>query len=179
MNKILITIIFLITTTELIANNSPIPADVSTGFVYGQEHSDIGYIVSLGAQMTVAEKKTGLGVQFATTLSSADVIDFSGYEESYVAWEGSMKYGIFSTFSLYVEAGVDIGETIFRDFHDYGADVIVVDGNRTIVVENDNSIDYFLGAGLGIQKGPFKIDGIVRYRDISGFQFLRTDDVFT
>jgi len=133
------------------------------------------FIEGIGVGLTFKGANSGLGFQLNTSFNNAEVRATDGYIEDYFAWQGSVKMGLFSKVSLYVEAGVDLTELIFHDFrhddHDY------YDEYDHGHYEDD--IDVFVGVGAGLQLGKLKVEGFSRLREIDSRYWEAESEVFT
>ncbi|WP_144392547.1 hypothetical protein [Pleionea sediminis] len=145
-------------------------AESTVGFSLSREHADIGNIASFNIYSQFTDSRTNFGYQLGTGLSAAEITDYDGYVDHYTAWEGFGRIGFFSDVSLYLEAGIDIGEMLWLDddhHHDHYYD------------EHHNDVDNFIGAGFGLSQDHFDLRVFSRYRYIDGYNLHDNQDVFT
>ena len=133
--------------------------DANASIFVKREYHDKDFISGIGAEIRITDPHSHFGASLNTSIGPARVTDYDGYEQEYMAWEGGIKLGYFSKLFVYVEAGVDLGELTFDDrdedhhHHDY---------------YDDNHVDGYIGAGLGVNLGRLKFEGFSRYRQIDG-----------
>ena len=149
-------------------------------------------IVGVGVSALHKINDTNFALSVNTSLSNADVIDVSGHQQSYLAWELGAKFGYFSTLFLYAEFGFDFGEFALqdRDEDSYGyyqnnrnEEVYYYD-NYSIDIRPDvddysNDIDAYLGIGTGVNFGHLQLSAFARYRQIDGEFWKASNQTFT
>lgn len=146
-------------------------ADSTFGVSVSREVSDIGDINTINFYSEFTFPRSDFGYQLGTGLSSAEITDFDGWVDHYTAWEGNVRIGLFSEISLYLEAGIDIGELlVVDDRHDH---------YHHHYDDHHNEVDNYLGAGFGISQRHVDIRVFSRYRFIDGIELHDNQDVFT
>ncbi len=132
------------------------------------EQNEQDRISGLGIEWLNVDRYNRFGISANSVLSVAQVIDEQGYQQEYFAWEYGLKWGYFSDYWLYGEAGVDVFELIFKD-HDND------DGNYSrneqhhddsYHYHSHDSLDLYLGLGFGIELKPFVVETSMRLRNI-------------
>ena len=142
----------------------------STRIIYSHESNGADYLSSVGIATLLKDSESKFGIELGTSLGNAEVVSTDGYLEDYVAWEGNMRLGYFSNISIFVEAGFDLTEAIFEDerYDDHHDDYLYHD-----------DIDAYVGFGIGLNAGPFQIDGFVRNREIDSLYWEAQSEVFS
>jgi len=149
-------------------------------------------ITSVGAGMTFKDNHSNFGANISMSLGNAEIVTNKLRVEDYLAWELGAKVGYFSDISLYLEAGVDLGELFGREHHDddhfHDNSFNLFDdhyddhhshyhddhySNRT------DSLDAYIGVGGGINFGHVQLSGQVRFRQIDSEEWKSLDDVYT
>ena len=171
----LLSFTFFSLATSAHGNDSMSYDDASVRLFSTYESNGKDFIEGVGIGLTLKSSDSNLGFQLNTSLNNAEVRATDGYIEDYFAWQGSVKFGLFSKVSLYLEAGVDLTELIFHDFryddHDY------YDDHNNEHYEDD--IDVFVGVGAGIELGRLKLEGFTRLREIDSKYWEAESEVFT
>jgi hypothetical protein len=172
LRTITIIILFSLISTQALANhNSSNIKQGSSRIFTSYETSGQDYIYGIGIGKTFKLKNSDFGYQLNTSLNWAEVTATDGFIEEYIAWQGAVKLGLFSTISVYAEFGIDLSEALFGDFRydddDYRYDYYTDD------------IDAFVGIGAGFKAGPIKIEAISRLREIDSRYWEAREEVFT
>ncbi len=141
------------------------------GVSVSRENADIGNISTFNFYSQFTDPRTKLGYQLGTGLSAAEITDFDGYVDHYTAWEGNVRVGLFSEVSIYLEAGIDIGELLVIDDHH--------DHYHSPYDDHHNEVDNYFGAGFGLSQEHIDIRVFSRYRYIDGSNLHDNQDVFT
>lgn len=152
-------------------------ADTSVFFTFETSAQD--HFLGIGIGTTFISEETNFGVNLSTSLSNAKVMTDLGFEEDFVAWEGHVKVGYFSGFSIYAEMGFDIGELLspdFRQIDDLFFDAIGLDDDE---VRFEKEIDSYIGIGAGFNFGELNISAFSRVRNINSDYWEATNDTFT
>ena len=129
------------------------------------------YIEGVGIGFTIKNPDTKLGFEFSTSINNAEVRATDGYIENYFAWQGSAKFGLFSTISVYAELGVDLTELFFYDLR--------YDAHDENYDEYQDNIDTFVGVGAGLKAGPLQFAAFTRLREIDSRYWEAESEVFT
>ena len=154
----------------IFSNFTQASEELSPRLFYSYESNGADYFTSVGVGMTFKNSETNLGVQLNTSLGSAEVLAEDGYLEDFVSWEGGLKLGYFSNFSIYVEGGVDLSELFFHDLryddyeHEHGY---------------EDDLDAYVGFGIGFGSEAFQLDLFVRAREIDSKYWEAESDVFS
>ena len=135
------------------------------------EVSGEDYIQGVGIGFAIKNPDTKLGFEFSTSINNAEVTATDGYIENYFAWQGSAKFGLFSTISVYAELGVDLTELFFHDLR--------YDVHDEYYDEYHDDIDAFVGVGAGLKAGPLQIEAFTRLREIDSRYWEAESEVFT
>lgn len=157
-------------------NDSPLEKDTSVRLFSTYESNGRDFIEGVGIGLTFNGSNSNLGFQFNTSINNAEVRATDGYIEDYFAWQGSVKVGLFSKVSVYLEAGVDLTELLFHDLR-YDDHNDYHDNGYHHHYEDD--IDSFIGIGGGIQLGRLKFEGFSRLREIDSQYWEAESEVFT
>lgn len=186
MNKFLsaLTISTLLFSGFSVADNTP------SVFVTHELNGD-STITSVGVAMTFKDSHTNFGANFSMSLGNAEIVTSKLNIEDYLAWELGAKVGYFSDVSIYLEAGIDLGELIGRDHldeehydeHSYSSfdsdyfhnDDHYHDDYRTTA----DSLDAYIGIGGGIDFGRAQLNGHVRLRQIDSEDWKALDNVYS
>ena len=156
--------------------------DLSTSLFTSYESNGTDFISTIGLS-TNLNQGDNFGVQFNTSIATAEVLASDGYLEEYSAWQVGVKAGYFGRVSVFVEAGFDLTEAIFNDVRDDGHSVVYTSDGVTIYEEYDdhsrNDVDIYLGAGAGINLGKLSLEGIVRWRAIDGDYWQADSEFFS
>lgn len=145
----------------------------SARFFTSYESNGHDFIQGIGTGFTFKDSKSKLGFQLNTSLNYAEVTATDGYLEDFFAWQGSVKLGLFSDISVYVEAGVDLTELFFDDLR-YDHD----DYHDEYYDDYHDNIDAFVGIGAGLKAGPLKIELFSRLREIDSRYWEAEAEVF-
>lgn len=154
------------------------------------EQNNNSSINSVGAGMNFRDHNTHLGGAFTMALGHANIMTKTGINEKYLAWELGGKIGYFSDISLYLEAGLDLGELIGRghldedNHHDHTHITIDDDHIHTDEYHHDHryikdSLDAYVGIGGGFDLKHLQIRGQVRYRQIDSKDWEALDTVYS
>jgi hypothetical protein len=155
-------------------------------------------ITSVGVGMTFKSQHSNFGANVSMSLGNAEVVTSKLRVEDYLAWELGGKIGYFSDVSLYLEAGIDLGELMGRDHldddHDhynsfddddyYDQDTHFdhyhddYDHNYDYRTASD-SLDAYIGIGGGIDFGHVQLNGHVRLRQIDSENWKALDNVYS
>ena len=178
---VFITLLLAIFSTVVYGNDfEPRPAQQSdSGIYYSFESSAGDHYSGIGFATTFKSEESHFGINLATSLSEASVMTDLGFNEHFLAWEGHVKIGYFSKFSVYGEFGFDIGELLspdFRQIDDIIFDALVEDEDRE---SHGRDIDTYVGIGAGINLGKLNISAFSRVRDINSEYWQAENDVFT
>lgn len=144
------------------------PDDLESQLFYRFESNASDSITGVGTAVNFIDRGTRLGYSMTTSLNFAEVVA-DGYLENYLAWEGAVRFGLFSKVSIYGEVGIDLTELIFKDdrndHDDYYSD------------EYSDNTDAYIGVGLGFKAGHVQIDAIAKLRAIDS-QYWEADHAF-
>jgi hypothetical protein len=156
--------------------------DASASLFTSYESNGADFISTVGLAANLIQNDD-LGVQFNTSIASAEVLASDGYLEEYSAWQVGVKAGYFGRVSLFVEAGFDLTEAIFNDARDDEQSVIYTENGVTVYEESNvhsrNDVDIYLGVGAGINLENLSLDGIVRWRAIDGDYWQADSEFFS
>ena len=156
--------------------------DLSSSLFTSYESNGADFISSIGLATNLIQNDN-FGVQFNTSIATAEVLASDGYLEEYSAWQVGVKAGYFGRVSVFVEAGFDLTEAILNDVRDDGHSVVYTNNGVTIYEEYDshsrNDVDIYLGAGAGLNLGKFSLEGIVRWRAIDGDYWQADSEFFS
>jgi len=156
--------------------------DLSSSLFTSYESNGADFISSIGLATNLIQDDK-LGVQFNTSIATAQVLATDGYLEEYSAWQVGVKAGYFGRVSVFVEAGFDLTEAIFNDVRGDGHSVVYTNDGVTIYEEYDgysrNDVDIYLGAGAGVNLGKLSLEGIVRWRAIDGDYWQADSEFFS
>jgi hypothetical protein len=149
--------------------------------------NDTDHYSSIGTEIIHRKLNSYLGFSVTSSLGYAEVTDTSNYQHSFISWEGGMKFGYFSDFSLYAEFGVDLLELAFNDRSDDEYDYFHNDTRYNTDFENDNfehrdtdnEIDGYVGIGSSFMIEQIKVTGFVRFREISGQNWQAKNNTFS
>lgn len=170
MKKTLLTIAILANAAFLASPTEAHESNKAQVF-YSYESNGDDYIAGVGIGYSFVNSETNIGYQLTTSLSNAEVIATDGLVEDYFAWEGGIKFGLFSNISIYAEAGIDLTELLFHDLrydhHDFYYD------------EYHDNVDMYLGVGAGIQAGPIRITAFSRTREVDSKYWEAESEVFS
>jgi hypothetical protein len=121
-----------------------------------------------------------LGFAVNANIGHAQVRDEQGFQHSFITWEGGMKIGYFSDFSLYAEFGVDLAELAFNDRSDdsKGSEYTQFQNENFDHRDVDNDIDGYLGMGSSLTIAPIKISAFIRLREIDGHRWQAQENTF-
>lgn len=171
-------LIALVVTTLLSLSKSHAQDSNGGQIFFSHESNGQDYISGFGVGLLFVNAETNVGFQLNTSLSNAEITSTDGYIEDFVAWEGGVKFGLFSDISIYAEVGIDLAELFFHDLrydrHDYYYD----DYSHGYYEYHDN-IDAYFGVGFGVQLGPLKLEGISRLREIDSLYWESESELFT
>jgi hypothetical protein len=181
MNKIIIVICFNI----LFSFNSY--AIKSNDYIISIKHAtnDSDYYSSVGVEVIHRKLNSYLGFSVNSSIGYARVTDTFDYQHGFIAWEGGIKIGYFSNFSLYAEFGVDLLELAFNDRSD--DDYSYNDKRYSTDFENDNfdhhyndnDSDGYIGIGSSMMIEQIKVTAFVRFREISGYNWQAKNYAFS
>jgi hypothetical protein len=115
-------------------------------------------ISSVGIAQRIRFAYSDMGAEATTNISYAEVITEEGYLEEFMAWEVGVKFGYFSNISVYVEAGIDLSESLLNDNRN--------DDCCYDYYDQHNSPDGYAGAGIGFQLNRARIEFSARARKI-------------
>ncbi|NVJ62373.1 MAG: hypothetical protein HWE27_18440 [Gammaproteobacteria bacterium] len=146
-------------------------ADSTVGMSVSKESGDMGEISSFSIYAQFTDIHSNFGYQIGTSLSDAEITDYSGFTDTYTAWEGFARVGYFSNIQLYLETGIDIGEMLVLDDHD--------SHHHYYDHREHNEVDYFFGGGFGLSQDNVDIKVFSRYRFIDGDYLWDTDGWFS
>lgn len=144
-------------------------------------------ITSIGVGINLKNASNHFGGMVSMSLGKAEIVTSKLKVEDYLAWELGGKIGFFSDVSLYLEAGVDLGELFGRDhldedrYYDHSFSLYEYDepydshSHHTI----NDSLDAYIGIGGGIDFGHTQINGHVRMRQIDSEHWTALDDVYS
>ncbi len=189
-NKFLPVVTFMLFSTLINAHDirtdsrstSDYKNDFSSSLFTSYESNGTDFISTIGLATNLIQNDA-LGVQFNTSIATAEVLASDGYLEEYSAWQVGVKAGYFGRVSVFVEAGFDLTEAIFNDARDDGHSVVHTSNGVTIYEEYDdhsrNDVDIYLGAGAGINLGNLSLEGIVRWRAIDGDHWQADSEFFS
>ncbi|PHS18170.1 MAG: hypothetical protein COA86_08485 [Kangiella sp.] len=156
--------------------------DLSALLFTSYESNGADFISSIGLATNLIQNDN-LGVQFNTSIATAEVLASDGYLEEYSAWQIGVKAGYFGRVSVFLEAGFDLTEAIFNDVRGDDHSVVYTSDGVTIYEEYDahprNDVDIYLGAGAGINLGKLSLEGIVRWRAIDGDYWQADSEIFS
>lgn len=150
-------------------------------------------ITSVGVGMTFKDSQSNFGGNVSMSLGNAEIVTSKLNVENYLAWELGGKIGYFSDVSLYLEAGIDLGELIGRDhldedrFHSHNYNLFDDDyfhdddhyHNDYSANTTSDSLDAYIGIGGGIDLGHVQLNGHVRLRQIDSDDWKALDDVYS
>ena len=156
--------------SNVIADHSHDNNDTSVRVFTSYEISGRDYIEGVGIGFTNINPDTKLGIEFSTSFNNAEVRATDGYIENYFAWQGSAKFGFFSTISVYAELGVDLTELLFHDFR--------YDHHTENHNDYHDDVDAFIGAGAGLKAGAFNFSAFTRLREIDSPYWEAESEVF-
>ncbi len=150
------------------------------------------YINGIGSEIWLTDNLSNLGLAVTSSLGKGKVTDTYGWQQEYISWDFGLKYGYFSDVFAYVEVGVDVGELILQDRDEDEYDDSYYDGELVIEIadavlfgesrkryDQDNDVDAYFGAGIGIKQQHFAIEAFSRYRQIDGEYWKAENQVFT
>lgn len=133
------------------------------------EFNDTDKITGVGVSQRFVAPRSDVGGEFSTSLNYAEILTEEGYIEDYLGWEMGVKLGYFSEIFFYIEAGLDLAETLFESNRE----------NCCLSSSHENnSIDGYAGAGAGIQLGGLRIEIFSRARQIDGLNWRSESQVF-
>lgn len=185
--KYIISALFI--ASAFISSSSYAQSDTPSIFVTHERNGD-SFINSIGAGLNFKANNSNLGGQVNMSLGQAEVVTTRLDVQDYLAWELGVKVGYFSDVSLYLEAGLDLGELIDREHlreDDYDTHRhITIDGDHVHIDEYrhsyrniEDSLDAYMGIGGGITIDRLSIKGQVRYRQIDSDDWEALDDVYS
>ncbi|WP_284246130.1 hypothetical protein [Thalassotalea insulae] len=150
------------------------------------------YINGIGTELWLTDNLSNLGLAVSSSLGKGKVKDTEGWQQEFISWDFGIKYGYFSDVFAYVEVGVDLSELILQDRDEDEYDERHYDGELVIEIadamlfgesrkryDQDNDVDAYLGAGLGVKLEHFAIEAFSRYRQIDGEYWKADNQVFT
>lgn len=151
-------------------------------------------ITSVGVGMNFKDTDSNFGAGISMSLGNAEIVTSKLNVEDYLAWEVGGKIGYFSDISLYLEAGIDLGELIGRDhldddrYHDHSFSVFDDDYDEHHYHDHydshdhrpiNDSLDAYIGIGGGVNFGHVQVNGHVRVRQIDTEDWKALDDVYS
>jgi len=175
---------------SLYSMNSKADDTVPSVFVSHEMNGD-STITSVGVGMTFKDHHSNFGANVSMSLGNAEIVTSKLHVEDYLAWELGAKIGYFSDISLYLEAGVDLGELIGRDhldedrYHDHSFNVFNDNDHHDHYHDDyehrpiNDSLDAYIGIGGGINFGHAQLNGHVRLRQIDSEDWSALDDVYS
>jgi len=140
---------------------------------------------TIGVEIIHRNINSYLGFAVNSTIGYARVSDTNNYEHGFIAWEGGIKLGYFSDFSLYAEFGVDLAELALNDRSDddyqhnnkrYNTDF---ENDNFDHRDSQNDIDGYIGIGSSLMIEQIKITGFIRFREISGHNWQAENNTFS
>ncbi|TQV75031.1 hypothetical protein FLL45_08810 [Aliikangiella marina] len=146
---------------------------------FTHESSGNDFYSGIGIGTTFTFNESDFGLNLSTSLSNAKVMTDLGFEERFMAWEGHVKVGYFSNFSLYGEFGFDIGELLNPDFRQIDDILFDAIGLNDEPENLGKSIDSYVGIGAGLNMGRLNISAFSRIRDIDSEYWQARNDTFT
>jgi len=123
------------------------------------ERNSTDSITSAGVEFMAKNNNSNFGAALTTALGSAEVFTKKGDRETFLTLDTGIKFGYFSDFFVYGEVGLDLIELAFYDDrkdHDY----------NDRFDDDNNSIDGYMGVGIGVDSKPFRIEIYARAREI-------------
>jgi hypothetical protein len=164
---------------DAIANKS---SDYSI-FIHHDTNESDSYS-SIGVEVIHRQRNSYLGVAVNSSFGYAHVTDTYNYQHNFIAWEGGIKLGYFSDFSLYLELGVDLAELTLNDRSDddyphnkiFNTDFENDNFNHR---DQGNDTDGYVGIGSSFIIERIKITGFIRFREISGYNWQAKNNTFT
>jgi len=147
--------------------------------------NDSDYYSSVGVEIIHRQLNSNFGFSVTSSFGYARVMDTYENHHSFIAWEGGMKLGYFSNFSLYAEFGVDLIELAFNDRSDDDYPHIHKTYNTDFENDNfdyrdtDNDTDGYIGIGSSIMFEQLKVTGFIRLREISGYNWQAQNHTFS
>lgn len=170
--------------------------DDSTSVFVTHEVNGESNISSAGVAFNFKQHDSNFGGAISMSLGRADIVTTKLNVEDYLAWELGGKIGYFSDVSLYLEAGVDLGELFGRghldedSYHDHDHYYDDDDYYHDRYHDHDHdfghnhyhrsdSLDAYVGIGGGIKLDRISINGQVRYRQIDSEDWEALDDVYS
>lgn len=130
------------------------------GIFVKQEINATDKIISLGLVQRINFSYSELGAETTTNISYAEVLTEEGYFEDYMAWEMGVKFGYFSEFFFYIEAGIDLAEGLL-DAERYDDDCCY-----DHYYAQSNDLDGYAGLGFGFQFERTRLELSARARQI-------------
>lgn len=140
------------------------------GVFVKHETNDTDNITGVGISQRVNFHRSELGAEFTTNINYAEVLTESGYLEEFMAWEGGVKLGYFSTVFVYVEAGIDLAELFVNDRDD--------DDCCRFFDKQDNDPDGYAGLGLGVQLQHLRVEAFARARQIDSYYWRNESQAY-
>jgi hypothetical protein len=147
-----------IAATLLYCSTSLAKVPEGLGIFVKQEINATDKISSVGMFQRINFAYSDLGAEATTNISYAEVVTEDGDLEEYMAWEMGIKFGYFSDVFFYVEAGIDLSETLLNDSRN--------DNCCSNYYEQTNSPDGYAGVGFGFQLKKARIEFSTRARKI-------------
>jgi hypothetical protein len=162
-------------------------AKKSNDYIISLHHdaNETDHYSTIGVEIIHRQMNSYLGFSINSSIGYARVNDTLGYEHGFIAWEGGMKVGYFSDFSLYAEFGVDLAELTFNDRSDddyphnnkrYNTDF---ENDNLDHRDSQNDIDGYIGIGSSIMIEQIKLTGFIRFREISGHHWRAEKNTFS
>ncbi len=182
-SKQLINTFSIITTFILLFCTFSAIADDKLLLFVTSENQSQDQVNGVGISGLLKNKENNFGVEILTSIANAEVIDTTGINQKYIAWEVGAKFGYFSKVFIYAELGFDFGEFALQS---RGEDSECNDQNEnneldftdfiTNKVDDDaNDIDGYIGVGAGYDFGHFQLEAFTRYRSIDG-EYWKADN---
>jgi hypothetical protein len=162
-------------------------ADKSNDYIIFVHHdaNESDHYSTIGVEIIHRKMNSYLGFSVNSSIGYARVTDTYDYKHGFIAWEGGIKVGYFSDFSLYAEFGVDLAELAFNDRSDddyphnnkaYNTDF---ENDNFDHRDSQNDLDGYIGIGSSFMIEQIKITGFIRFREISGYHWQAKNNTFS
>lgn len=160
--------------------------DVDQLFYFKSEFHDQNVIYSIGTEFLLQWPHSNIGVAINSSINAASIVDKKNTTQEFITAELGGRFGYFSDLSVFIEAGVDLGEGLGNLLH---SSIFERNDDRQYSYHNsdydDNyeypfNVDSYIGLGVGVNLNKtIRLEGFSRFREINGTDWDAKSQIYS